>query len=1466
MGAGPLKRLASDDRAQVSFSVVAVAVLLLATASGAYFTKKEIEKAEDARRDRLLSCMESSIEEVRLELSLLGAAEANGLVSRWDEYPVNETKLSIRYSSSVQAYLDGTFPRALSGYSLDVSNWSGSLFFVEKQTMDIVSPEEPEADSVVLDGTEMEYERPPAPTTDELAVTTANPYFVALGSFSVVALSETASLSKDLSFDRPIISALPFLEARLRAFEAASEGEFSDMGRLVGYMLTTLAQLRAIEGYGIPTYTGLDTPSILTEEDAYRAVAVSLLIEQARLFRDVDESFAREVASVCGGGTLGLATLEGSHGRYLDPAELFLWFLGKTEPALDPRMLVAQAVSGMADQLVIRMMDYMGWLGALDLADQAIEAVGEAVDSFVEYLTGEDESLEAVLTWIRRTLELSSAIPESHTTVFGVDPDFNVLVPERQYFVENAAGELYPVWVGGVLVSVDVPAHDLLSHGPWADFYPDFKERQGSLTDLVYDSLKRVAFDIASTCTIELSGMAFDPADGVDLFTAMSERAGEVQVTFSPETVLSSGATLPLFSAQYGLAEAFASFVASRGGEMVPEDLLDSMYDGVADEVMASAQFPYIPDLGVPVEQQLGEIVRNDLEDSSEWGVGAQASGLFGFIFGCALQGLSRAVTASVNETDDRFAGPLVDSVAAALVTGSAAFPGLPQVAEQALGAFAKAALAQKRMSSYKQSAYVDLGGTFGFWDGDLDAAQSSGSVLDATLSVEVPGGLPPLTVVPYAPDSGYASLASMFPSDEVLVQVKRPWDYDRSAGAYPNLHLTSLVEASATPYTTQWQVSVRALVQVRTSSSDSYLVSSLEPGPVVETPVLVSICVPVVVHSAWPLEGVGYNPTNTVFSDALDVAAKFCDYLWDKLEPALGWVKDGLEAIYHFVQDAFRTLASFTTKVMKVIARCVQAMVETLQEYLHKFADSVLGKAVGLFVDLVGNVELRMSMYGLTLIVRTNLPDLLFKKSQDLVRIIVCTDRFGPGIAFGFRIAKLSDGRFDVVVNGTLTFDSGSVEVVVDPLMTVLRRLVEVHGRTESWALDMVMPEADPYETAEVSTADLPGAGALLSNIPIPMLGLSASVEAGLRLKYSPPFPTDVVVNEFEANPKGDDSGAEWVELYNPLDEPRCVDGWTLRTMHGEGHEMQVYGTLIPNGRLVFTFPETAIDNGYPGDPLNDGDSLVLVDASGKTVDVTPTLCDDENDGRTHQRTWDGGPRWSLREGTKGLSNGAPVLLATSDFIAQALFTAFKEAFDETRLSEVTASLDFVVLLAKRVLHHFIENLISIVKDVIHEVTLYVKVVFGDAAGAAGIGVRASFAVTGEAIVDLLRWLIHSVATFIVNIGRAGNPVAYPAFPTEFFSGLYVRFDVLWEIGTPRMVAALGVTSELEQRLTCVATIGPNIPCLGKLVGKDWGQWRVDFGVYLERVPREYVSGFLLKDTGDTVDLWLVKGCVYGP
>lgn len=1446
--------------------MIAVVLLTVSGLTGAYIAKREMDQASAEKRDRLMDAMDASLQRVVQEIGLYGAAKAQEVVGSWESFPVNESEISAAYSGKVSSHLSRSFPRVEDRFTLEVSNWTGGLFFIEKHTLDLVPADDSKASVLRSGGASMEFSALPEPSAEVLGERTTNPYYVALGNFTVRVIAGKVALSKDSSFQRPVVSALPFLESKLRAFESSSDGEFSDLGRIVSYMLATLGELRIIQGFGQPMYTGKDTSAILTEEDVCRAVGVGLLIEQARLFRSVDAGFERQVNELCGGSGIGSAAIRSSAGRQLDPAELFLWFLGETELTIDSGTVIAQAVYGLEDQIALKMMEYMGWLGVLDLASVASSLALGSLDSLISLMTGEEKAKVAVVSWIETCLENAGVDPGSYSSLFSSDRDYTMPVAERNYFVEDASGTLYPVWVGNVTIEVDIPQVDLLSSDKWRDFYSDFRECQSTFRSLLNDGATRLAFDLSSCADLRLDGVAIDPADKLDLFSSVSLASGDVDLALDRAGIFESTKGLPMFSAQYELSRRLFEFVSENSvplGDI--SSVMADVYADVTESLLSSVKCPYIPDLAVSVETQIQDLVRSDVEFDGGWGVGVAALDSTQALFRANLQRLAGLVNSSVARSDDGFAGPMVDSVASMLADGADTFPGIEKLVEGQLECFVKEALRQKSLSAYKQSVYLDMRKPFEFWDGDLAAARAAGRVLNESVEVSVPGGMPVLQVVPFDEASGYDSLERLFPTDNVLVQVKRPWDFDRSDGGYPNLHMTSPSNMTATPYSSQWTVSVLGLVEVETRSANSAF-SSLSSGQVdSRTSVRVEFELPIVLHSAWPLQGVDYNPTRTALGDAVDAVSDFCSKVWDKLEPVFGWVKDGLERVYRFVTDAFDVLASFATRIIKALTSALQTLIETLQDYVQKLADSALGRAVKVFVDLFGRVEFRVTLYGFTIIVQTSIPDLIYRHGSDLLRIIVCTSKLGPSMSFGVRVARLTDGSFDVLANATIKLRRGTIEVMVDPLMHILRRFVEVHFTGRTWGLDLVMPEVEPYESVSVSTSSIPGIGAFLSNIPIPILGLSASIEAGMQLKYSPPFPTDVVVNEFESNPQGEDSGKEWVELYNPLTRPRCVDGFTIETVHGKSVGLPIEGTIPANGLLAFSFPETSIDNGDPGDAWVDGDAVVLRDAAGAMLDITPVMSDSSNDARTLQRSWDGGPKWVFREGSRGNSNGVPVILASADFIAKALFEAFKEAFLETQLQEVSASLDFVTMFAKRVLNHFIENLLSLVKEIIHEVIFYIEVVLSDASGSAGVGIRASFIVTGDAIVDLLRWLIHSFATFVVNLGRAMHPLAYPPFPKSFFSGLYVSFEVLFEVGLPKMTRLLGAVGDLDRRFTLALSISPNIPALGKLVGRDWGNWSIEFGACVEQVPREFVNGFLALDTGKFVDFWLVKGRAYG-
>ena len=451
--------LTSDSGAQVSFAVIAVAILVASGMTGAYLAKKEMDRNQERKDEELMDAMDAAIVDIEQELALCAAAKAYAVVSSWSEFPVNESRISGTFDESMRRYVVECFPRIDGKFSIELTNWTGGLFFVEKRTMDLVQSDATTPRELNLNETQMRYDRLPPASVEILAERTANPYYVAVGNFTVSVITGRLSFSRGASFERPVVSALPFIESKLRLFEASSEGEYADIGKLVQYMLTTLSQLRVLEGYGQPMYSGgMDTPDILTEQDAYMAIAVAVLMEQAKLFRGVDPDFAQDVADLCSGGSPGLSAFMGSKGRYLDPAELFLWFLGHTNANVEPNMILAQSMYGIADQLAVKLMEYFGWLGAGDLAVDYAGFVCDTVESVISLFTGEDKDQEAVTSWIRKALIATGEDPDSYCNFYTMPIDFYLPIPERQYFVQNALGDLYPVWIGNVTAPVDIPA------------------------------------------------------------------------------------------------------------------------------------------------------------------------------------------------------------------------------------------------------------------------------------------------------------------------------------------------------------------------------------------------------------------------------------------------------------------------------------------------------------------------------------------------------------------------------------------------------------------------------------------------------------------------------------------------------------------------------------------------------------------------------------------------------------------------------------------------------------------------------------------------------------------------------------------------------------------------------------------------------------------------------------------------
>jgi len=175
-------------------------------------------------------------------------------------------------------------------------------------------------------------------------------------------------------------------------------------------------------------------------------------------------------------------------------------------------------------------------------------------------------------------------------------------------------------------------------------------------------------------------------------------------------------------------------------------------------------------------------------------------------------------------------------------------------------------------------------------------------------------------------------------------------------------------------------------------------------------------------------------------------------------------------------------------------------------------------------------------------------------------------------------------------------------------------------------------------------------------------ILLLSVVLIAGmLSPVYAQTISTDVVINEVDTNPNGDDSAgpSEWVELYNPTDSDVDLSGWQIASTTVLKKTFTISdGTIISPGELLtFTYQKLWF--------TDSNESVELRNIDGVVIDKTPSVTDLQNNFLSWQRTYDGYSGWEFALATAGGSNGkfaeinesAPVVVTVSSDESSYLF-----------------------------------------------------------------------------------------------------------------------------------------------------------------------------------------------------------------
>ncbi len=513
------------------------------------------------------------------------------------------------------------------------------------------------------------------------------------------------------------------------------------------------------------------------------------------------------------------------------------------------------------------------------------------------------------------------------------------------------------------------------------------------------------------------------------------------------------------------------------------------------------------------------------------------------------------------------------------------------------------------------------------------------------------------------------------------------------------------------------------------------------------------------------------------------------------------------------------------------------------------------LGKVIEPIASRLDGVSLSFRMYGgdFTLSFGGDEPGL--HGSPEMLAIGFHLSFGDSQISMTARLLEVSDHCHYLLINGTISSTGSIVSVVIDPQMGLFDHFVEVTGTVEGRSFEMTLPEFDFKREISFSLSQVPGIGTLLSNIPSPIPGVKVKVDAGFYFKFATPGLGHPVINEYEQNPSGRDAGNEWVEIYNPDEKAISLNGWSLRTSHGQVRLEQLGDTLIlPREHMVYRFTEQSLDNGEVNSfPF--AESVALLDPSGKKVDSSPFTFDEENDGRTWQRCYDAGDLWEFRHSTMGEANSAlkpgPVEI---EILAGIVINTLEEALEQ--FEALGYDLNALGKVMQTAINNLAVRLLEVISERVAEVGIFLELAFSDETGALSTGLKTSLLVDGNFLPEAFKWFAQVVRELIEAPLSPISPSTTRAGMHILTENIWVQLDLRSKVSLPDIMIGLKESNDLAVS----AKVKANLAQLGEMLGMDLGRSQVSGGLLLTSTTSYAFPGSGLAKDRYTKECWLIK------
>ncbi|MFO7618858.1 MAG: hypothetical protein R6W91_04300 [Thermoplasmata archaeon] len=1233
--------LQNDESARVPFAMVAVLILMLSVFSMAYMGGIQRQEAGLRLVGAEASRQSSILHQIEEKMAIEGVYIASKAVVASTQFLCNQSMLDSCFQQNYSAYLNAAFPLLADPYRIEVRDFVSMVFLEERNLHDLVSSNRTTEQNMTLkDGTGAmvndTVETLDTVSAEEFNETSALARYLVVGrgNCTVRNMLSGSAMEKPISFERAIDSPFPIMNSKMRALEAAGDSNALGLARTVKYILTTLAQFRVLEGYG----SGLDaapggTTDIITPSDVQLAVNIAVLLETARQFRDYDAGVLHSLDEM-GLGTEG-QTLTSLLADYLntgtlDPADIVALCTGLGDRELPVDMILAQAFNAIADQFILKYLDYFG---IMDIANDIyrttqkigalIDDVGRTLSQFIfgddgesrneaEQVTGWIDNLGAGLAWPPietgihevligqgpcaptdiAVLDILQPIAENHQysgncrQLMGgisepiMDTDGAIIgalwhstIQPRNVTAETRSGEYLADFQPASMLR-NTPELETL----WNDFYEQhYSPQQDAIYGTIRDAVKNVTLELSSIitafigqktlCLSEYAGGAFaiDPKDRTSVLENVKDMIGQAMDEATGHLQSNPGAVNAMLAAltdeQARLTIDFMEFVSLNYDIIAGRDsCVGTAVHSLSASMLHNASFSTL--LGTPFSASYS--IYNDL----------------GHARGCVDDALpyDTAESPDTNTHVRIIMEQNTASLASDLATHADAAYSRLREAETAWecfgspgnGLFIKALESKVgtdsgsillRFIGREPSALVGMASNMVIrvldgitWSGEVSNTQYAPEIAYSNVSGRIPfemyesdragaadaGALWAETFTVVQPD-GMLEVISVIP--EQNVSLLPPGILAVCISEPSGVHYTDAVTFNERPFENCWNVSIKGKVRLSVSGSSlPYLGDGTHEPAVTEGAIVLDLDIPVLAYSGWDLAGVNYSGTADLAGDVeklLDMMGDFFGWIWDTLAGPIDWIIDQIMIVVDFFADIIGTLLGYASDIMSIMTDIIGFLVETVQDFLRDVAGWVFDKIVGWIIDLLPDgMEFRFSMFGFDFLVafasESEIGNANSGKGGRLVSIETEGEFLGAGLELGMEIVALSDEvaesvdmDYDLLLWSSVNISGFVLDTRVDPFMAVQEHIVECNGVGNGFGLELFVPVVECYDSIQYSLHDIPGVGAALSNIPIPFLGLKASVNAGLEILYTlRGIEADhVVINEVELNPRGGNS-----------------------------------------------------------------------------------------------------------------------------------------------------------------------------------------------------------------------------------------------------------------------------------------------------------------------------------------------------